>query len=220
MNNYPKIVSVCVLTAFLTSCNSYETPGSPGNLSAASNPRIRTALGAKPAIHFPANLAVVNVGGIDAGQIETEKDRQRIERLPGVSGVATLNHLLFEDTKSDISLREAAAKLHTDAIVIYSFDSTSNNHSIVAPLTVLTLGLAPNKQYKIQATASAVLMDTKTGYIYGALEETASKSGVMMAWGSDEAMDEARRKTERVAFDKLLTSFESFWGGVYRRFGR
>ena len=81
-----------------------------------------------------------------------------------------------------------------------------------------TLGLAPNKRYKINATASAILMDTKTGYIYGAIEETENRSGLTIAWGSSNAIEASRKAAERAAFEKLLASFEPFWNRIYNRF--
>jgi len=151
--------------------------------------------------------------------IETDKDADRISKLPGVGGVVALNRLLLPGKLStDLDLREAAAKLQTDAIVLYTLATEFSDNEVIAPLTTLSLGLMPNKKYKIHAAASAILMDTKTGYIYGALEEGESRSGLTMAWGSNEAIEAARKKAERAAFEKLLTSFEPFWGRVYQRY--
>ena len=151
---------------------------------------------------FPATLALVRVqesgyrseSASSVGQgaysvvttrdIETEKDLDTISKLPGVGGVATLNRLLLpQSLSSDLDLREAAAKLQTEAILLYTIATEFSDNEVFAPLTTLTLGLAPNKRYKINSTASAILMDTKTGYIYGALEESQTRSGLTIAWG-------------------------------------
>jgi len=206
-------------------------------MSTFTDPRVKKAFVAKPAIQFPANLALVRIQesgyrsqsatGVGSGaysvvtarDIETDKDIDTISKLHGVSGVVTLNRLLLpRDLSSDLDLREAAAKLQTDAVLVYTIATEFSDNEVIPPLTTLSLGLAPNKQYKINATASAILMDTKTGYIYGALEENEMRSGLTLAWGSSNAIDASRKKAERAAFDKLLASFEPFWNRIYNRF--
>lgn len=229
---------MAVLTAIaFSSCASYVTPGRQANMSTFTDPRVKKAFVAKPAIQFPANLALVRIQesgyrsqsatGVGSGaysvvtarDIETDKDIDTISKLHGVSGVVTLNRLLLpRDLSSDLDLREAAAKLQTDAVLVYTIATEFSDNEVIPPLTTLSLGLAPNKQYKINATASAILMDTKTGYIYGALEENEMRSGLTLAWGSSNAIDASRKKAERAAFDKLLASFEPFWNRIYNRF--
>jgi len=66
------------LLAFLTavllcSCATYVTPGRQANLSTFTDPRVKKAFEARPAIRFPATLALIHVQeggypiGIDAG---------------------------------------------------------------------------------------------------------------------------------------------------------
>ena len=231
------LLAAALSASLLCSCATYVTPGRQANLSTFTDPRVKKAFVARPAIKFPANLAVVRVQesgyrsestqGVGEGaysvvttrDIETEQDIDRISRLPGVAGVVTLNRLLLpRSLSSDLDLREAAARLQADAVVIYTLATEFRDNDVIAPLTTLTLGLAPNKRYKITSTASAILMDTKTGYIYGALEEGDSRSGLTIAWGSSNAIDAARRKAERAAYEKLLASFSPFWNRIYHRF--
>lgn len=234
---YLQLLGLIATTAIFSSCASYVTPGRQADLSTFTNASIKEAFTAKPAITFPANIAIVRVQApgyrsescegygtgaysvVTTRDIETEKDIQDISSLPGVAGVVTLNRLLLpKDLSSDLSIRTAAAKLQADAILVYTMDTTFNDGRLLDPLTTITLGLAPNKTYKINATASAILMDTKTGYIYGALEELDSRSGVTMAWGSDKVIENGRRKAEREALDKLLSSFAPFWKTIYAKY--
>lgn len=163
-----------------SSCASYVTPGRQADLSTFTDPKVKKAFTAKPAIHFPANLAVVRVQGsgyrsesvtgygdgaysvVTTRDIEKEEDIDKISKLPGVEGVVFLNRLLLPSSfSSDLDLREAAAKLQADAIIVYTVNTEFQDNNIIAPLTTLSLGLAPNKHYKINATASAIVMDTK-----------------------------------------------------------
>lgn len=206
-------------------------------MSTFTDPKVKKAFVARPAIKFPANLAVVriqesgyrseSVQGVGSGaysvvsssDVETERDIDTISKLPGVAGVARLNRLLLPKALvSDLDLREAAAKLQAEAVLVYTVSTEFSNNDVIAPLTTLTLGLAPNQRYKIHSTASAILMDTKTGYIYGALEEGDARSGLTIAWGSSSAIEASRRKAERAAFEKLLASFSPFWARIYSRF--
>ena len=223
----------------LTACSTYLTPGRQADLSTFTDPRIKKAFVAKPAIHFPATLALARIQetgyrsesaqGFGSGaysvvtirELEKPEDIDHLNKLPGIAGVAALNRLLLPNTLStDLDLREAAARLQTDAILVYTVATEFRDRDIIAPLTTLTLGLAPNQRYKINSTASAILMDTKTGYVYGALEEGVDRSGWTIAWGSASAIETARHAAERAAFEKLLASFDPFWARVYSRYRR
>jgi len=235
MNTRPIILAL--LAGLLSACSTYVTPGRQADLSTFTNPKVKKAFVAKPAIKFPANIALVRIQGsgyrsasaegvgegaysvVTTRDIETESDFDAISKLPGIAGVVTLNRLLLPTSlSSDLDLREAAAKLQADAIIIYTVDTEFHDNEVIPPLTTISLGLAPNKKYKITSTASAILMDTKTGYIYGALEEGEIRNGLTIAWGSENAIDASRRKAERVAFEKLLASFDPFWKRIYTRF--
>jgi hypothetical protein len=41
----------------------------------------------------------------------------------------------------------------------------------------------------------------------------------MGAWGSEDAIDESRRKTEAEAFEKLVGEVETMWSGVVKQYG-
>lgn len=229
---------LALLAAVLFSaCASYVTPGRQADLSTFTDPKVKKAYTAKPAIRFPATVAVVrlqesgyvssstrgygegNYSVVTGRDVEKVEDIDVLSKLPGIAGVVTLNRLLLPQAfATDLDLREAAAKLQTDAVLIYTLATEFSDTDVIAPLTTLTLGLAPNKRYKINSTASAILMDTKTGYIYGALEEGELRSGLTIAWGSAGAIESSRRQAERAAYEKLLASFPRFWERIYQRF--
>ncbi len=123
-------------------------------------------------------------------------------------------HRSGTDPKADLRLREAAAKLHADAVLILATETQATDGRIIAPLTELSLGLLPNKRYELISTALAALVDTRTGYIYGTIEKSRARSGITMAWGGDEVIQRARAKVEREAMEKLFADFPAFWRGV------
>src|SRR5260370_12627487 len=114
-----------------------------------------------------------------------------------VTGVAPINRLLLpERLLSDVELRHAAAKLHADMLLVATLDTTFQKNDLAEPLTLISVGLSPNQKATIVSTASAVLLDTRNGFVYGVSEATSRSTRLMGAWGSADAIDDSRRKTE------------------------
>jgi hypothetical protein len=112
--------------------------------------------------------------------------------------------LVPERLDSDKEIRAAAARLQADLVFLYTFDTTFVDINKAAPLSVISLGMAPTRKISAVTTCSALLMDTRTGYIYSAYEVTERAETFATTWGSSEAADEARRDNERRAFKKLV----------------
>jgi hypothetical protein len=138
-----------------------------------------------------------------------------------VSGVGPINRLLLPThLETDRELREAAARMHADVLLLYTLDTTFQVEDKAAPLTVVSLGLSPNKQAKVLCTASALLMDTRNGYLYGVAEATDHQDQFTSAWTSATAVDQTRRRTESKAFGKLVGELEKTWAGVVQTYAR
>lgn len=232
-----KVVLVIALP-LLGGCASYLTPGSKADLSVFTDERVKQAFVGKPTVNFPANIVLARVQGsgyrnysidsfgtgrysvVTVREIEREEDIARVGRLIGIRQVGAINRLLLsENLSSDLELRQAAAKLQADLLLVYTFSTAFRDRDLFMPLSIITLGLSPTRDYKATATASAILMDVKSGFIYGALEETsAPHSGLSTSWGAADAMEDARKSAEREAFEKLLSSFEPFWKQLYERY--
>ena len=91
-----------------------------------------------------------------------------------------------------------------------------DNDASVA-LNVITLGLSPTRQVFVHVTASALLIDTRTGFIYAALEANERRKVLTNAWESRESADRARQDAERAAFKGLVAEFEKSWSAVVER---
>jgi hypothetical protein len=153
--------------------------------------------------------------------IEKDGDFEAVAKLPGIAGVAGIKRILLNDNlNSDLELRNAAAQLNAKLLLYYTFDTTFNTETHVAPLGLITLGMFPNKDARVTCTTSAVLMDTRNGYIYSVLESTATNNQLANAWTSAEAMDQVRRRTEREAFEGLLASFVKEWPNVVKQYDK
>ena len=118
-----------------------------------------------------------------------------------------------------MDIRKAAAKLHADMLLIYTVDTTFYQQDQAAPLSVITLGLAPDHTTRVISTVSAMLIDTRNGYVYGTAEATDRDDGLTTGWTVDSAFENARIKTEKGAFKKLTGQVCSMWEKVVKEYG-
>ena len=239
-----RAVALAVATVvWLSGCASYRVPGGPADLRALgvseefvehnTDAVIAQRLERKPLAGFPTAIAVVRVQdcgyasytarGYGEGRytvvtvrdVETDEDFDRLQQLPMVRGIAPLNRLVLPTRLMDNSdLRQGAATVRADMLLIYTFDTTFQVKDKVPPLGILTLGLFPDDHARIASTVSAVLMDTRNGYVYGLLEATARKEKTTSGWTRDAVVDKARREAEAEAFQKLVGEFETTWRRV------
>jgi hypothetical protein len=235
-----------LLVLLATGCAAhYAVPGTGAKMEAfgvgaranATDSPIRDALAKKPLASFPTGIAVARVQGtpydsrtvqtwgrgrycvVTTRDIEKSEHVDRLAKMPMVIGVAPVNRLLLPmELHSDLELRQAAATLHADLLLIYTIDTSFNVDDKAAPLTVISLGLSPNQVARVNCTASALLMDTRNGYIYGVAEASDRSSQLANAWTSEQAVDDARRRVESRAFDKLVGELEKTWTGVVHQY--
>lgn len=224
----------------LGGCASYIPPSGRADLSAISSSSMQESFAARPAAGFPAGIAAVRVqaskyrsyqtereGGvwgqgrysiITVKEVEDDADFQRLAKLSNVGGIITISTLLLPETlQSDRELREAAARLKADMVLLYTFDTSFHDNDASVALNVITLGLSPTRQVFVRVAASALLMDTRTGFIYAALEANEKRQVTTNAWESRETADRARRDAEKVAFKSLVQEFEKSWPAIVER---
>lgn len=192
-------------------------------VKAFSDPLIARAHNAKPTMRFPARIAVAPQ--CDAAQQELRRldatgNLESLRALPAVAAFVPLNPLVISDgddkpawNKTDLLVREAAAKLHADAVFLLKVETNITDGKLFAPLTTVSLGLFPNNRAEVIATALAALVDTRTGYIYGTLERSAGRSCVTISW-DDFTRDRTIQRASGDAVKKLLSDIPDFWRGV------
>jgi hypothetical protein len=188
-------------------------------------------LAKKPLATFPTAVAVIRVQGpgysswtakgwgggafsvVMGRDIENMEPRlEQLAHLPMITALVPVNRLLLPaELHSDLDLRQAAAALHADVVLVYTLDTTFQVQDVVAPLTVITLGLSPNQVAHVLCTASAVLIDTRNGYVYGIAEATDQQNQLASGWTSDAAVDQTRKRVESKAFERLVTNLEATW---------
>src|SRR5437899_2025974 len=198
---------VACSAALLSGCRTYIPPSGRANLTALSSPSMQESFAAKPAAGFPAGIATVRVqapgyrnyytdreGGVygqgrysvvTVKEVEDEDDLRRISRLPDIAGLITISTLLLpQRLESDQPLREAAARLKADMLLLYTFDTSFHDNDAATALSVITLGLSPTRRITVHVAASALLVDTRTGFIYAALEANEKRKVLTTSWTS------------------------------------
>lgn len=232
-------LSVLLVGLFLwTGCATYVTPGAGAKLADFGSPEwdIEKALSRKPAASFPVRLAMVRVQSpgyrsyrnssygtgrysvVTTRDIEEEKDFDRLKALPMIAGVAPMSRLLLPETlDSDRPLRQAAASLQADMLLIYTLDTNFHiDATNLGPLSVVTLGFLPNREAVVRSTASALFYDVRTGFVYGLAESTAQESQRANLWSTQDAIDSTRRAAEKKSFEQLIDELTKTWSGIVK----
>jgi len=229
-------------------CSSYMVPGQAADFRALGITKERVdeltdvgiakRLERKPLAGFPANIAVAQVQGdryrsqtsegygdgrytiVTNSDVDSDAAFKKLSALPMIAGIAPLNRLVVPkriDTEED--LRNAAANVQADMLLIYTFDTTFETQDKIRPLGVITLGLFPDRVARVNSTASAALLDTRNGYIYGLAEGTGKKQNITNAWWTKSTLDASRRDAEQQAFDQMAEKLATLWSDVAQRYG-
>lgn len=233
-----KLTLAVAAAAVLSGCASYVAPGPRADFSAFDSASMRENFTSKPAAGLPAWITAVRVqspsyhsyladreGSVYSGggrysviltrEVEDDADLKRISSLPDIAGLISMSRLLLPPKfNSDRDLRETAARLKADMLLIYTFDTSFHKNDASTSLNVITLGLSPTRRVNVHVTATALLMDTRTGYIYAAFESNEKRDIRTNAWESQQTADRARQDAEKAAFKKLVAEFEKNWPRV------
>ncbi|MGI3129529.1 hypothetical protein ACRSLK_03905 [Halopseudomonas pachastrellae] len=220
--------------ATLQGCATYTTPAAGVNMSTLGDGDISELMSLEPAAQFPARLAVVRVqssgyhsltaDSYGSGQfsvvttrdIESAEDLERLANQEQLSAVASMTRLILPLELNTLrDLRLGAARLKADLLLVYTLDTSFNVESTtLGPLSAVTLGFLPNKQAFVSATTSALLVDVRTGFIYGAAEATERESQRATVWNSQDAIDSARQRAEAASFHTFVGEFERLWAAT------
>jgi hypothetical protein len=222
---------------------TYQVPGraadfnalgiTPETIEIQTDAPIAQRLDRKPLATFPAAVAVARVQGrgyqsytatghgqgdftiVTTRDVEDRVHFERIASMPMIRALLPINRLVAPThIRKELDLREAAAAVNADMLLIYTFDTRFHIDTTVPALGTLTLGAFPNRRANVTTTASAALLDTRNGYVYGLAESTARRDRTANAWFSEQSVDRTRREAEAEAFAKLLDEVQLMWSQV------
>jgi hypothetical protein len=228
------------LVIVCSGCASYVTPGGPVRLEDINRADIAEVVSRKPSPNFPARLAIARVQAaqyksyssqsygagrfsvVTTQELITEEHFEGFGKWPAVAGVAPINRLLLPPTLESLDdLRISAAKVQADVLLVYTLDTSFRVQGrAYGPLSVISLGLAPDRDAYITSTASALFTDVRTGFIYGVAEATAKATGLTNAWGSSDTVDKKRLEAEEQAFALLVPQLEKTWAGIAKQYAK
>lgn len=108
------------------------------------------------------------------------------------------------------NIRRGAARQHLDYVLTYEVGSSRQekaNALALADLTIIGMFVLPSRTIEVEATASGLMLDVRTGYPYATLTTHADKAGVsrvVSEWST--SLDYADTAEER-AVAKLAQEF-------------
>ena len=228
-----------LVLVLVSGCAHYMTPGAGVSIPAIADSNIDQVMARKPAASFPAHLvaARIQASGYESASnrgygrgrysvvtvrdIETEADFSRLGALEGVAALGPLNRILLpENLQSIQDLREAAAQLRGDILLVYTLDTSFHTEAQkIGPLQLVSLGFFPNQKSHVTTTCSAAFIDVRTGYLYGIAEATATETQRSDLWSTQSAIDTARLKAERAAFAASVDEIAKTWASINREYG-
>ena len=222
----------------LVGCATYTTPGAGVSFAKISDVDIQELYAREPAAQFPARLSIARVQArgysvvadgtnrtgafevISVRNIESEEDFERIAQLDQIIAAAPLTRILIpSDLSSTKDLRMASAQLKTDFLLMYTVDTAfRTNDRLVGPLQTVSLGFLTTKKAFVTATVSFMLVDVRTGYVYGTGESSVTETQSSNFWNSNKAVDKARFRAEEAAFNDALDEIENLWASVVKEY--
>ena len=230
-----KLVVFLALCITASGCAThYATPAAGVSFAEITDSDLQGYYETQPAAPFPANIAIVRVQDsgyvtrtarghgygrfttVTTRDVEEDADLEKLVALPLVSGVAPIGRILLPSNASTIKdLRVPAAKLRADLLLVYSIDTTfSVDGKSLGPLSLISLGLIPNKKAHVTATVAGMLVDVRTGFVYGTTESTAREEQRATVWSTELAIDTSRMRAEKVAFSEFVSEFGQLWKDV------
>ena len=107
-------------------------------------------------------------------------------------------------------IRKGAARQHLDYVIAYEVTdaaASDGNALRLADLTVLGLFILPSRDLKVEATASAILLDVRNGYPYLTGSTFADKKGISTVVGRGDRKDKLRTAARQVAVAQIAEEF-------------
>lgn len=217
----------------LCGCASYPTPGGPAPFADAAGATVAGGALTRPSLNIPARIAIARVQAADYKSFSTRAATggrfgfiagnespsaaqiRSVDQWPSVAHVDALGPALVPEKLDSLEdLRLAAAKLQADVLLAYTLDTRFLvKGERTKPGTKLSLGDAADGA-GIASTAAGLLIDVRTGYVYGSAQGSVSVDPLADAWRSNEALDQQRVSAEQQAFAAMALNAGKVWAGI------
>ena len=115
------------------------------------------------------------------------------------------------------NIRRGAARQHVDYVLAYEVGSSRTDRAnalALADLTVIGMFVLPSRTIDVEATASGLMLDVRTGYPYATLTTHADKSGMSRAVSERSTTRAYADTAEERAVAKLADEFAGAMEGL------
>lgn len=116
------------------------------------------------------------------------------------------------------NIRRGAARQHLDYVLIYDAHSVRDvkaNGLSFTDLSIIGLFVLPSRTVDVQASASGILMDVRTGYPYATLTHFADKEGVATSNHAWDRSKELADLAKLAAIEGLAEEAQNVFGQLY-----
>jgi hypothetical protein len=199
------LLSACATTSQYTSgqayLEGYEHPAY-AVLEGSVDQDVRDIAAVEPNLAFPARIGLARIENARLTTVPAD-EAEHWQELAGQLGesygefvplsqmiaamVARPNDSAISPAQRVVAdIRRGSARQHLDYVLVYEVSEQSDQKSNslrVADLTILGLYVIPSRDIRIDATASAMLIDVRNGYPYGTATAFAEQSKSVTAAG-------------------------------------
>jgi len=199
-----------------------DTDSFTTNYKTKLDAEIRDIANIEPDLSFPARIGIARINRSDLTSVpldELEIWQDARDDLPFAAGefvpvspliAASVSSAYKEDQSVAeqlmANIRRGSARQHLDYVLIYEVDHVSHknrNALSIADISILGLFALPSKNVKIESTASAILMDVRSGYPYGTASAFKEASSLSTSYRSGTTRDKLQSKNVSEVVDLL-----------------
>lgn len=158
---------------------------------------VRRIAAIEPTLSFPARIGLARIehgrlttlpedeGLIWQDLVETLGDEygELVPVSPMIASLVSDPGDSWSNSSAEViaHIRRGAARQHLDYVLAYEVGSSRQNKAnalALADLTIIGMFVLPSRTIEVEATASALMLDVRTGYPYATLTTYAEKAGV------------------------------------------
>lgn len=204
-----------------------STHSSPQTSSSSVDADIREIASIEPTLAFPARIGLAR---ITRGRLVTVPANEgyiwedTVEKLgplygefvpvsPLITSMVSAPSEKYESREKTLieNIRRGAARQHLDYVLVYEVGSSREekaNALALADLTIIGMFVLPSRSIQIEASASAILLDVRTGYPYATITSHAEKFGISRAVSENSTSRKLANTAEERAVLKLASDVE------------
>ena len=177
-----------------------STHNTASSASSSVDADIREIASIEPTLAFPARIGLARIKHGRLITVPTDESyiwQETVKNLgplygefvpvsPLITSMVSEQRQEYESREKTLieNIRRGAARQHLDYVLVYEVGSSRRekaNALALADLTIIGMFVLPSRSIEIEASASAILLDVRTGYPYATITSHAEKSGVSRA---------------------------------------